>query len=259
MKLSVSTPRNKFPGVAFRLCSVVVLFSIALFGQSGKKSPKPLRNSRQALVVITPDWEAVDGTLQRFERSGVGSPWEPVGAAVPVVIGKNGMAWDASLSRQPAGSPVKREGDLKSPAGVFRLGKAFGRSRDELAGLRIPYRLLGDDLECVDDPHSKYYNQLVTRKEIAQPDWTSSEKMWQERLYKRGVVVEYNTPARAGAGSCIFLHIWNGPHRGTAGCTAMGEPNLVPIMNWLDPSRNPVLVQLPKSEYEQLKPTWHLP
>lgn len=238
----------------------MALLAGTALAQSGAKSPVfPLRDSRQVLLVLTPDWNAVDGSLQRFERSSLTSRWKPVGAAVPVVIGKNGLAWGIGLQMRPS-LPAKKEGDLKAPAGVFRLGKAFGRSSDELAGLRMRHLLLGDDLECVDDPHSKYYNQLVTQREVHQPDWTSSEKMWQEKLYKHGVVVEHNTePARAGAGSCIFLHIWNGPHQGTAGCTAMDEADLIAIMKWLDSARNPVLVQLPKTEYERLKPRWLLP
>ncbi len=255
----MSAPRNERAGTALRLGGVIVLLGITLLAQSGKDSPAPLRNSRQLVLVLTSDWDAVDGSLRRFERPSVGSPWKPVGAVVPVVVGKNGMGWDAKLPLEPAGVPVKREGDTKSPAGVFRLGKAFGRSSEELEGVRLPHLPLGDDLECVDDAHSPHYNQLVRRKEVSQPDWTSSEKMWQERLYKRGVVVEYNTPARPAAGSCIFLHIWNGPHRGTAGCTAMEEANLIEVMKWLDQSRNPVLVQLPKAGYERLKTVWQLP
>ena len=48
-----------------------------------------------------------------------------------------------------------------------------------------------------------------------------------------------------GHGSCIFLHISPTPGTGTAGCTAMAAPALDEVMRWLDPARQPALVQMP--------------
>jgi L,D-peptidoglycan transpeptidase YkuD (ErfK/YbiS/YcfS/YnhG family) len=63
-----------------------------------------------------------------------------------------------------------------------------------------------------------------------------------------------------GNGSCIFLHIWRGPGQGTAGCTAMPEQNLKEIIHWLNSkSSAALLVQLPRPEYDRLKPLWNLP
>ncbi len=50
----------------------------------------------------------------------------------------------------------------------------------------------------------------------------------------------------------IFLHLWQAPNRGTAGCTAMGESDMRALMRWLDPTRNPVLIQLPLAEITAL-------
>ncbi len=177
-----------------------------------------------------------------------------------VVVGRNGLAWGRNVPAAPAGVPAKREGDGKAPAGVFRLGTAFGQSADKPANLRIPYRYLADDVECVDDVRSSHYNELVTERQVGRTDWTSSEKMWAEPLYKRGVVVDYNAgqPQRS-AGSCIFLHVWKGPDSTTAGCTAMAESSLTGVMTWLDAARKPVLIQLPRDEYKRLKARWKLP
>ena len=67
-------------------------------------------------------------------------------------------------------------------------------------------------------------------------------KMRDVQQYRRGAVVQYNTPATPGAGSCIFLHIWSGPSKGTAGCTAMSAENLDVLLRWLDPASNPRLL-----------------
>jgi L,D-peptidoglycan transpeptidase YkuD (ErfK/YbiS/YcfS/YnhG family) len=74
------------------------------------------------------------------------------------------------------------------------------------------------------------------------------------------VVVGYNTsPTRSGAGSCIFLHIWDGPEQGTAGCTAMEPIRIETLLRWLDPKKAPVLVQLPEPEYLKYQSAWSLP
>jgi D-alanyl-D-alanine dipeptidase len=227
-----------------------------------RAAESPLRGSQQVLLVLTDGWDSMAGTMQRFEREPVTAPWRAVGPTVPVVVGRTGLAWGRGLAPSPvAGSgPVKREGDGKAPAGVFHLSTAFGQVAARPAGWQLPYRFLADNVECVDDVASALYNQLTTKSAAARPDWASSEKMWKEPLYKWGVVVDHNAAApQPGGGSCIFLHIWNGPDRGTAGCTAMAEPALTTTIAWLTPSRRPLLVQLTRADYDRLKSAWDLP
>ena len=221
----------------------------------------PLKGAQQVLLVLTDGWDAVNGTMQRFQRDTVDAPWRALGPAVPVVVGKSGLAWGRGLASPPGGAPIKREGDGKAPAGVFRLSSAFGQTPNKPSDWQLPYRYLDDNVECVDDAASASYNQLTTRSSGTSAGWSSSEKMWQEPLYKWGVVVDYNVaPAtQAGGGSCIFLHTWKGPDRGTAGCTAMEEPALTTTIAWLAPARHPLLVQLPRAEYNRLKAAWGLP
>src|SRR5574338_1211642 len=229
--------------------------------RASQSGGRPLNGSRQLLVVVTGAWDAVDGMLQRFERDTADSAWKAVGARVPVVVGRSGLAWGRGVADDAAsGGPVKKEGDGKAPAGVFRLGTSFGQARQPLPGLAVPYRWLDDNVECVDDARSGHYNTLVTREQVGRVDWSSSEKMWTEPLYAWGIVVEHNAPeVAAGAGSCIFLHVWKGAGAGTAGCTAMDAQPLTQILSWLRPGSRPVLVQLPRAAYETLKAAWDLP
>jgi hypothetical protein len=39
----------------------------------------------------------------------------------------------------------------------------------------------------------------------------------------------------------------------------MPERNLVDLIHWLDPARQPLLVQLPKDSYETRRMKWNLP
>ena len=73
-------------------------------------------------------------------------------------------------------------------------------------------------------------------------------------------MVDYNRQApKPGAGSCIFLHVWRSPEKGTAGCTAMAEQDLQAILGWLRNEKNPLLVQMPRAEYEKVWKPWGLP
>jgi L,D-peptidoglycan transpeptidase YkuD (ErfK/YbiS/YcfS/YnhG family) len=229
--------------------------------------------STQMLVVTTANWDAVTGTLRRYERANTRKKWKAVGVPIPVVVAKKGMGWGAGVApltdfgvrgavdpaRYEAG-PVKHEGDTKAPAGLFRLSTAFGYAPQRPAGWKMPYVSLTPTVECVDDPHSKYYNRVVDRATVS-PDWNSSEHMlYSNGQYRWGLVVDDNTdPVVPGAGSCIFMHIWLGTGEGTVGCTAMAQGNLEALLAWLDPSRDPLLLQLPLEQYKKLRRRWKLP
>jgi len=222
------------------------------------RSPVPA-SSRQLVLVVTPNETAITGVLYRFERDSENSPWKPLGSEWPIVVGRTGLASGVGLHRGPVpGLPLKKEGDGKSPAGVFALTSAFG-FEEAGAGLRLPYVRLADMLECVDDPSSRHYNRLVDRSEIASPDWKSSEKMREIEEYVWGVVVAQNSePVEPGAGSCIFLHAWSGPEGATVGCTAMPTERIRELVHWLDPDTKPVLVQLTEEAYNILRSPWKL-
>lgn len=227
---------------------------------------RPLASSSQALVVTSADWETDNGTLRLYERANVHARWHSVGQPIEVVTGKKGMGWGAGIVavaehgiRKP-GDPIKHEGDNRAPAGIFRLGPSFGFAAQPLPGWRMPYLPITASTECVDDPHSKHYNELVDRASTA-VDWDSSEKMIQSHgLYRWGLVIQHNAPPAApGLGSCIFMHIWISSAVGTEGCTAMTEPQVESLLGWLNPDSHPVLIQLPLAQYHRLARRWRLP
>jgi len=249
------------------LAAGAVLLAGSVGAAAEASSPqRPLRDSTQMIVVTTADWNAVNGGLQRYQRSRPGGRWKRVGESVAIVGGKNGMGWGAGLLPTDGGAvraaddPVKHEGDGKSPAGAFRISTGFGYAAAPPAAWKLSYIRLTPGIECVDDAASRYYNQVVDRATVT-PDWNSSEHMASTGEYYRwGAVVDHNVnPALPGGGSCVFMHIWGGAGMGTAGCTAMAQGALEPILAWLDPAAKPVLVQLPVAQYARLKKAWKLP
>jgi L,D-peptidoglycan transpeptidase YkuD (ErfK/YbiS/YcfS/YnhG family) len=242
------------------------LISLSLFllmvPMTAPAASDPLRNSRQCVVVVAPDWNSATGTLHAFERASATGDWKMRGNAIPVVLGKNGLGWGSGLvdTKRPAG-PRKIEGDNKVPAGIFRLGPAFGYSSARSASwIKLHYVSLTKTTEGVDDPGSHYYNQLVDRSKVARVDWRSSEQMRRtDDLYKWGIFVAHNAAATPGAGSCIFMHIWKNSSTATTGCTAMAERDLVQLLRWIDPAAQPLLVQMPQADYSSFQNQLHLP
>jgi zinc D-Ala-D-Ala dipeptidase len=234
------------------------------------KEPRAFSSSTQMIVVTTDGWDSPQGTLRRYERERPGNLWQAVGQSITVMVGKNGLGWGAGVLKPPArdahdpmnNGPVKKEGDGKAPAGVFRLSKAFGYDAQEQPGWKMPYVSLTPTIECVDDEKSKFYNTLVDTATVS-PDWGSHENEKLRRpddLYRWGIFVDHNVnPVVPGGGSCIFMHIWRGPAQPTVGCTAMPQADLESLLGWLDPDRKPLLVQLPLPRYEKMHHRWNLP
>lgn len=222
----------------------------------------PFSGSRQAVVVTTEDWSAVHGTARLFERKTKGSDWKAIGNPFPVVVGRSGLGLDPIGAGNGTGAlpPFKKEGDGRSPSGRFPLTFAFGIG-PRPSDTSLPYTQLEEFTECVDDVNSHFYNRIVNRMQVGNFDWTSSEKMLAVGPeYERGVFVAYNSyPPVKGNGSCIFLHVWKDANTGTSGCTAMERSYLEKIIGWLDPKKDPYLIQFTEDQYRVQQDLWKLP
>ncbi|MCQ6560667.1 L,D-transpeptidase family protein [Paenibacillus mendelii] len=139
-------------------------------------------------------------------------------------VGTNGLALASE----------KREGDMRTPIGVFPFELAFGKYANP--GTRMPYQQMFAEDVWVDDPSSPLYNTL--QKLPSNDRWHSAELMLRDNdVYDYGVVIGYNTKERIpGAGSAIFMHISSGP---TAGCLGMANESLMTLLLWLDPAKKP--------------------
>ncbi len=246
--------RTEMKKIAIR---TAVLFAIALFGApiflnhqpQGAEPPRPfirtfieenektIGESRQLIFATHKDPSSFSIRIELVEKRG--SAWKPIGQARTGTIGKNGFA---PLNQ-------KKEGDGKSPTGVFRLGPAFGYGASVLT--RMPYRQATEKDVWVDDPDSEDYNRWVT----GVPKATSFEKMKREDdLYKYGIVIEYNmNPIVKGKGSAIFLHLWRDQSQATSGCVAMAEGNVLKLLRWLNPAEKPLIIMGTEDELRRMK------
>ena len=246
---------SRLPGLV--LGAAVLLCCMSAATATGEEKP-----ALQALVVTTADWFAVDADLRLYERKDTRSTWSPATERIPAVVGRKGLAWGRGVHPDPpAGGTQKREGDGRAPAGIFKLGLAFGYAPGEsVSWIGLPYRQMTESSKCVDDPASLVYNRLVDEGTVRK-DWNSLEDMRRsDEQYRLGIVIGHNTdPVAPGGGSCIFLHIWEKPSKGTSGCTAVSGTDMENILRRLRSEANPLLIQLPQQEYERLRGPRGLP
>jgi len=130
-------------------------------------------------------------------------------------VGRNGVSWN------------KREGDLRTPAGVFPLRNGFGVNGNP--GLSAGSWLRVDARDVwVDDPGSALYN--THQRSPADGRWDSAEQLRRSPAYNYAQVIGYNEARRPGAGSAIFMHVDQG--RGTAGCVSLPTSALLAVIRW---------------------------
>jgi len=183
--------------------------------------------SNSQVIIVLPDEKVRARTnVSAWEKEG--KWWVKKFNTMPAVIGRNGFA--------AAGE--KREGDGRTPSGIFALKRAFGYAPWTATGLR--YRQATEDDFWVDDPVSGQYNQWVR----GAPQADSFEVLRRDdKLYSYAIVIEYNTQqVIPGYGSAIFMHVWRGKDASTAGCVALSARNIRKIMKWLDLSKQPVII-----------------
>ena len=185
------------------------------------------QTTSQVLLVTTNESNDFKARLYVLEKDG--EVWRNAFVPLPALIGGNGMA--------PPGD--KREGDRRTPSGVFTLQRTFGY--EPQVDSRMPYRQAGDEDIWVDDPASPDYNRWVRKDETAAASYEVLQRA--DDCYKYGIVVEYNTdPVVKGAGSAIFIHVRGGRNQPTLGCVALSEGDLLKVLRWLDPAAKPLAV-----------------
>ncbi len=203
--------------------------------------------SDELIVVTTPNWNANSGELRVFVKDSR-AKWQEKFKS-PVFVGRNGLAWGIGLHKKQNGI-IKKEGDGRALAGIFKLNYAFGYQKERIS---YPYRVMNKFDRCIDDIKSKNYNKIIDSRK-APNDYKSFENMvLRKNYYKLGIVVNHNGFAKIpikGDGSCIFIHIKT---KATAGCTALpDEKSILKLLKLLKKEDNPLLVQAPKNEINNL-------
>ena len=123
---------------------------------------------------------------------------------------------------------LKKEGDLATPRGIFKLGLLYYR-KDRIKSLKckIRKRVIKKSMGWCDDSRSKKYNQ-----EITFPFKDGAEKLYRkDKMYDIFINIKYNhSPIVKGNGSAIFLHLTNIKYKPTKGCVAILKKDFLKIL-----------------------------
>ena len=170
------------------------------------------------IVVDVRNPESSQASVTYYEKK---ENWETV-FSVPGLVGKAGIA-DPS---------EKKEGDKKTPAGIYGFSMAFGILEDP--GSRMGYHLVKTGDVWVDDAGSVYYNRLANGREVEE-DWSSAENLaamapW----YDYALALDYNEEQIPGKGSAIFLHCMKEGDTYTSGCISIPEESMALVLRNVD-------------------------
>jgi L,D-peptidoglycan transpeptidase YkuD (ErfK/YbiS/YcfS/YnhG family) len=208
--------------------------------------PAPLGNAKRLVLVTAPNMNDMAATMRLYERASANAAWRALDATEPATIGRAGMGWSQFFTRLARrGEPLKVEGDKRTPAGIYPIGRSFGI----LASSRPDYLHVTSDTICVHDLSSPAYNTIASRARVGSA--VHAENMSRILpMYRRGLLVDYPTDARKQAGSCIFIHVWRSPTTGTAGCVAVPEPRVEALQDFA--AGGAVLAILPRGALDRL-------
>ena len=122
----------------------------------------------------------------------------------------------------------KKEGDLITPKGTFKIREIFYR-KDRVQNLktRLKKTAIRKNMGWCDDPKSKKYNKLIYF-----PFKYSAEKLYRrENIYDIILVLNFNmNPVKKNKGSAIFIHVAKKSFQPTQGCIALNKFELIKLV-----------------------------
>lgn len=191
-------------------------------GVPGVLTSGAVGSSRQVLLVAAETATATTARLSWWVRHTDGS-WHLNRSDVAARVGVRGM------------TTSKREGDGKTPMGIFPLSLGFGWHANP--GTRLTWKRSDTNSRWVDDSSSAFYNRWMQAP--ANGRWDSAERL-RITSYTYALDLGYNLARSPGKGSAIFLHLNTG--RATAGCVSTDQTTMLATLRWLNPALRPVVV-----------------
>ena len=164
-----------------------------------------------------------------FHEKDEAGAWHQLISA-PAYIGKKG--WGKT-----------REGDVKTPAGVYTFTKAFGINEDP--GCPMGYTQVDSTHYWIGDSASDRYNQFVSTRDYDAFDKKESEHIIDYKPgYEYCLNISWNIDCTPKKGSAIFLHCYT-KNKFTGGCVSLPEDIMREVVKLVKPG---CVVVMDKSE-----------
>ena len=197
-----------------------------LVPQRGQALPVAGQSSgaTRVITVTASSYRSTTATLQAWVAA-PGGGWLKHGPGILAHVGSDGLSATPSESRSA------------TPIGSFSLTQAFGAYSDP--GTALPYFQTNSADWWVSQSGPLYNTHQHCGSGCGFTQGAPNEHLAYELpFYRYAVVIDYNrVPVTQGAGSAFFLHVTDGS--ATAGCIAIPQNSLVPIMQWLTPTAHP--------------------
>ena len=186
-----------------KIFSILLAVSFLLVNKvSAEESPQWVKNLTAAnnanqLFIIAQVGEKTTAWVSMHNKDANGN-WQQI-MTTPAFIGKNGLG-------------KTKEGDNKTPVGIFRFNRAFGIAEDP--GCRLSYTQVDENIYWSNDIKYKY-NQIINIKDFPALNKNISEHLLEfNPEYTYALNISYNEQGMPGKGSAIFLHCLgeNKPH-----------------------------------------------
>ena len=182
-------------------------------------------NSSQIFLVTANGTSTSYGTGSMYEKTN--GEWKKL-SEFAVRLGGNGMSY------------TRVQNSNETPAGVLNIISAFGIAGNP--GSNYAYHTVtGNDYWDLNSG-TPTYNRLISRDVGGEFEHLIDF----QTQYKYVLVTDWNysqTPDRGGA---IFIHV-NGPGA-TGSCISLTEDNMLNLMKWITPSKNPKVLVVPNSD-----------
>lgn len=127
-----------------------------------------------------------------------------------------------------------REGDDKTPLGIYRIGDAYGIK--ENPGCVLPYHKIEEDMYWC-EKKGIFYNRIVRNTKQEETRTDRAGRIGEHLIeyvpeYHYFLDIGYNSEQAEGKGSAIFLHCF-GAGDTTKGCIAVAEEDMITILRWI--------------------------
>ena len=190
--------------------------------------PYTTGSATRVITVVASSHASTVATLQAWTKA-PGGGWLRWGGAITAHVGAQGLISSPSESLSA------------TPIGSFTLTQAFGRLGNPGTGLPYFSTTSADWWISQSGPLYNTHQHCAGSCPFAQGS-PNEHLAYELPYYNYAVVIDANTRnapggVHQGGGSAFFLHVTDGAP--TAGCVAIPQGNLVPIMQWLTPAAQP--------------------
>lgn len=160
-------------------------------------------STNQIILVIPTNYTSTDAMLYFYIKEG--KKWN-LHTETKAYIGKNGLG-------------KEKEGDKKTPIGVYKFNAYFGIKDNP--GTNLPYMKVNKSHYWDEDSNSERYNTLVNIETYDKFNTSESEHLIDYNPgYEYALNIDYNKEQTPKKGAGIFLHCFT-RNQYTAGCVAI--------------------------------------